>query len=314
MEQSVIKLGYAFLSQGNRCQMKVGDCLHNQIYDLYYSDINLITSGKNPNYLIYQDKAKKYSFFSDDSQTKKFSYELNGVFNTLITLELIADGIKFVSNVSTGTLDYFRIDTFQSSTVDGVMQIQVTNTGSLTANFFIYYNCSDYILPIPGNEFSLTPFQSTSFSNNIYTFNQNFHTHECCATLKNSIGQVIDTITTIFNTTQTIPNNVQNPNMNDTNPSNNSNDSQYQSLSCQQLCPGFFEFVCFVSNKCWGYLARTIIIIMIIIGLLFSILKCIKNGCCCSCVCKILQYITGLGHENTSKDKIKNNRENYFKS
>jgi len=310
----------AFISQGNRCQMHVGDCLHNQIYDLYYSDINLITSGDNPNYLLYQDKTKQYSFFSDDSQNKKISYELSGVFNTLITLELIADNIKFVTNISTGTLDYFKIDTFQSSTADGVIQIQVTNTGSLTANFFLSYNCSEYILPIPGKEFSLSPFQSTSFDNNIYTFNQNFQTHECCVTLKNSIGQVIDTITTIFNSTQTISNNVQNPNMTDVNPSNsnqsanNTNDSQYQSLTCQRLCPGFFDFVCFGTNKCWGYLARTIIIIMLVLGTCLSILRCIKNGCCCGCACKMLKYITGSGHENASKDKMKNKREIYSKS
>lgn len=89
-----IGVGYfAFRSQASRCTVKIGECLHNQIHDLYMSDIQSMSMDKTPRYLIFTQNSKKYDFFSSTNK-KTFTARLSGLFNTLITLELNADDIK----------------------------------------------------------------------------------------------------------------------------------------------------------------------------------------------------------------------------
>ena len=108
-----------------------------------------------------QDKVTNYDFYSESQDTKKFSYKLDGIFNSLINLEINADDIKYVTNVSNGQIDYLNINTFESLSNDGYLEMQVTNSGSLTAQFSISYNFSEYILPLLSEQMSLNSFQST---------------------------------------------------------------------------------------------------------------------------------------------------------
>jgi len=313
-ECNKIGVGYfAFRFQGDvrGCEMKVGECLNNQIYDLYISDIQSLAVGKSAKYLLSQDKSKQYTFSRLDSKSKKFAYKLDGVFNTLITLELVADDIKFVTNVSKGLIDFVKVETFESSSNDGSMQIQVTNSGSLRASFFLAYNCTEYILPILGNEFSLSAFESIRFNKEIFTLNEDYKNHQCKITLKNAIGEINDEKITNFNSTRIINNNNQNPNMSNVEPLKNKtdiidpNDEGYIILECKKLCPDFFDFICFVAHSCWGYFIRTLSIILIILVLIILVFRCIKNGCLCSFIRKIFEFLIGGMKEKKYKNDHK---------
>jgi hypothetical protein len=292
---------YAFRTQSNACTVKIGECLNNQIYNYYQNDIDLLASNKSPKYLLFS-KTDEYNFYSYSKGEKKFSKKLNGVFNTLITLELIADDIKFIINISTGLIDFAMIDTFESLSNDGLLTTQITNSGDLTAAFSLNFNCSDYILPIQGTQASLKPFESLEFKKPIFTLNSDFKSHYCNITLKDAIGGVLDRRSVNFNTTKVIP--INNQNTNSTDGETNSTSSQeYIELSCQQLCPGFFEFLCFVAHGCWGYLARTLGILLLCLVVIIFIIKWIKSGG----LCRLIDRCVKCASFNSSSDVHINN-------
>lgn len=289
---------YAFRSQSNQCKMKIGDCLNNQIYNLYMDDLQLILAGKWPKYLLSQNKDLVYSFY----ENKQFGYKLNGVFNSLITLEIIADDIKFVINVSQGIIDYVKIQTFEAKSNDGLLEAQITNSGNMTAQFSVSFNCSQYVLPILSSDFSLKPFESYKISKNIYSLNQDSRQHICNITLKNSIGDITDSKSSYFYTTNTIIKNNQSPN--ETNENNTNYDSNitpdYISLECKTLCPGFFDFLCFVAHSCWGFFFRTIGVMIILLLLLIFIYKSFRN----KLWCRLIDKITKKSEKEKSSPKF----------
>lgn len=294
---------YAFQSQANACQMKVGDCLHNQIYDYYMADITNLSNNKAAKYLLSQDTTVNYQFYSYGLDKKQFSYKLSGVFNTLITLEIVADDIKFVTNVSKGKIDYVKIANFEAKSNNGLMLLQVTNIGSLVADFYVSYICSEYIVPITADEFNLAPMISKDISKNVYTLNENFKTNVCNVTLENSIGEVTDFKSVEFNTTQLVTQNNQGGNATSSNNTSNSTDSNYQNLDCSTLCPAFFDFICFVAHGCWGFFARTTAIIIICILFLIFVIKMIKKGCCCKCIEGMVKCFSGDEKKKKSKER-----------
>lgn len=294
---------FAFRSQGGAssgCNLKVGECLHNQIYDYYIEDIQNLSAGKNIKYLMSQDKVTKYDFYSESQDTKKFSYKLDGIFNSLINLEINADDIKYVTNVSNGQIDYLNINTFESLSNDGYLEMQVTNSGSLTAQFSISYNCSEYILPLLSEQMSLNSFQSTIIKKDIYTLSQDSRYHVCNATLFNAIGEQVDMKSSKFNTTIIQIINVQNTNMSQVVPNNSNSevlsnpiDQQYVELDCKILCPDFFDYICFIAHGCWGYFARTTGVILLVIVLGLALIKIIINGSLCKFTDKIALWLVG---------------------
>lgn len=284
---------YAFQTQGglSRCEISSGSCLNNQIYDLLESDLEGLSKNESPKYLLSQDKTKKWKFYSYNKENKKLSYTLSGNINTLITIELNADNIQYVVNVSTGVIDSLVISNFEAMTKNGLMQIQITNTGKLTATFYISYSCSETILPLSSDEISISPLQSTMINKNVYTSSSYFNMNECNVTLKNSKGEINDEKTIQFNTTEQINNNNQDPthnnsNKNNTNEKDNSSSSK-SDLTCSDYCPGFWSFGCFVVHGCWWYFTRTCLVILLIGGAILFIIKGIINGLFCRCMDKI---------------------------
>jgi hypothetical protein len=49
----------------------------------------------------------------------------------LLTLELDASDIKFITNVGKGDIDFIDVKSFEANSNDGSLLMQITNTGSL---------------------------------------------------------------------------------------------------------------------------------------------------------------------------------------
>ena len=282
---------YAFKTQGSKCQVNRGSCLNNQIYDLINEDLDLMQNNQSPKYLLSFDTTKKWSFYSYSKLNKKLSYTLSGNINTLITIELKADEIKYVVNVSKGQIDSVIIGNFEAMSNNGIMQVMITNIGKLTATFYISYLCSENIMLISANEISLSPLESLTIYNKIYTLSSKEYINQCTVTLKNSIGEIDDEFSVNFNTTEQANTNNQNG-TNSTNNNNNSgeDDTSIITLTCAEYCPGFWSFACFVVHGCWWFFARTCLVILSIILFIGLVIGCIKKKLfckCCKAICKI---------------------------
>lgn len=291
-----IGVGYfAFQSQSEKCNVEVGSCLKNQIYHLLQSDLDKISTGKNPEYLLKNDKNYEYSFYKINSNSRTFSYNLKGNINTLITLEINTDVLKFITNVSSGKIVQIFINVFEAMSEDGYMEIGIKNTGYFIAQYIISYECNDNIISLSSDEISLNPDEVKYWNKSIYTKSKLGQDNKCVVILKNSLGNKIDLKLISFNTTNEIQFNNQN---NST--SKNDDDSfigNKADFICENVCSKFLDFNCYIKNSCWMIMAIKIVIIIAIILILvlfikfskkiFNCFKCIKKlFCCCFCNCK----------------------------
>lgn len=316
----------AFRSQANQCLARIGECLNNQIYDLMQNDFNRISNGNPANFIISQAKLMndaEVNFYSYSGESKKFSFKLNGVFNSLISLEISADELKYIVNISEAKIDYLKTRNFENNSKSGLLQMQVTNVGKLTAEFNVAFSCTDFVLPLAGESFSLGSYESKSIQKNIYTansdedFRQNNFTlkHNCSTTISDIIGNLLDHKSVLFNTSKIVEINTQLPqnstisqsSENKTDDSSQLENKEFIQLDCEILCPNFFNFLCFVLNGCWGYLIRTLIILLVLLVLSILIIKSIKNGTFCGYIRKIFFCFSSV---NNKKYNLKSKADN----
>ena len=283
-----IGVGYfAFHSQGEKCNIETGSCLNNQIYHLFQSDIEKIQQGKNPEYLLKYDKNHQYSFYANDLNSRSFSYFLKGNINTLITLEINTDVLKFVTNVSSGKIIQIFANNFMAMSDDGYIEIGIKNTGYFIAQYIITYDCDDNIISLSSEEISLKPDEIKYFNKSLYTNSKLGKENKCVVILKNSIGEKIDMKLISFNTTNEIEFN--NQNISESNSNKGTFIDKKEEFICSDVCSNVIDFNCYVRNSCWGIMiTRLLIIIFSILLLVLFIIysKKIFSCCCCFYNCK----------------------------
>ena len=273
---------YAFKTQGNKCDVEKGSCLNNQIYHFYNEDINNIINGKKSKYLLFYDKEKNYSFYNDDLG-KKFGFVLNGNINTMLSLEIDSDDIKFMVNVSKGKIIFWEINNFEAMSNNGILLLKIKNIGLEDSQFYISYFCNDNIINISSDEISIKSNDFIEIKKNVFVINDFEMENSCNVTLKNSIFEIDDFVIVEFNSTEKISNIVQG------NDESNSGDNIIVinddiNINNCNLCNNIFGFRCFLTNFCWMYLFRAtgiIIFSLFFIMIFIKILICCFSSKCC---------------------------------
>lgn len=324
----------AFRAQESKCLMRIGECLNNQIADFIKSDLDRVSSGKAANYIVSQANfmnGAEPSFYSFSEQSKKLAFKLSGVFNSLITLEISADELKYVVNISQAKIDFVKIEMFENNSKNGIMQLQLTNIGKLSAEFSLGFNCSEFVLPLNGEQMSLEPFESKSLKKSVFTSNVdedfkrfNFTlNHRCAVKASDFNGNQLDEKIVFFNTTKIQEVNIQLPenstvseNVENSNGSEHSiNNSEFVKLDCALLCPDFFGFLCFVVHGCWGFFVRTVCILLALLGFVIILIRAIKNGSLFRCLKKICFWFSAKDNNNNNSENKKvlsNNNDAFY--
>ena len=300
---------FAFNSQGEKCNVESGSCLNNQIYHLFQSDVEKMQQGKNPEYLLKYDKNYQYSFYVDDSYSRSFSYYLKGNINTLITLEINTDILKFVTNVSSGKITHIYANNFISMSEDGYLEIGVMNTGYFIAQYITSYDCNDNIMSLSSDEISLNPDEIKYFNKSLYTNSKIGKENKCVVILKNSIGEKIDMRLISFNTLSQIE--IKNTNISDINKNNGSFSDNKEIFICEDICTKIIDFNCYVQNSCWGIMAIKLLFIIFAIFVIVILIKCWKKiFCCCKCVKKLVCCcLCCCNKKKSNKKKIRSSDE-----
>ena len=101
-----------------------------------------------------------------------------------------------------GEIDYANISNFEAFSNDGILNMMFTNTGELTAEFDLYFNCDSGINPISFQKFFLNSFQSKILAINVATSNATNQDHSCEIVLEDAVGDTLDTKIVNFTTTE----------------------------------------------------------------------------------------------------------------
>ena len=274
----------AFNSQSSKCSQQVQSCFQNQPEDLDSADIKRVNSGQRPNYFL----SAWGNFSSIVWQEERYlELMLEGRYTTLITVELSADRLVFITSVSTGKIDYAYISPFESQSWDGLLSVQVSSTGAVTAQFSITVNCTQGVAPIATALFPL-PAQRTALKTFPVTVDQQTgQTYNCSVVLWDALGDRLDMVTLAFNTsTRHVDLGAQGGNGPDPSGTIVENESKNE-LSCTDYCPNWFDLPCFFAKGCWSSFLRFLGIIVVILVLIISIKFLVRRyGCCCYKLCK----------------------------
>lgn len=268
-----------FRGQSNKCSERINSCFGNQLDDLHNEDIMRISNNQSP--LFFASRFGNVTLV-DKTNEKFLEMTLSGSFASLLTFELSADTIKFITAVSKGVIDLAEITSFESMTLDGTLLTQVSNIGSIAASFTLSIQCSEGVSFIPAIPLSLNVMQSKQSISKITVTNEKAGNYSCDIQLLDSIGQITDRLKVFFNTSDRHTDqgsqggDGKNPNGSD------GVDKKSTDLGCSDYCPDWYDLTCFVSKGCWGsFFTFFGIIIGIIVALIAIKIIIRRYGLCC---------------------------------
>lgn len=280
----------AFTNQPNQCQSPVQSCLSSQIDDLYQKDMQLLSSGQPPLYMVSgfcKGAVQLGAQVNAAGQTVFLACPLNQRHTSIMTLEVEADSVMFVTNVATGKIVSAKAASFEALMgSSGEADLEILNTGSVTAAFTVSVaNCSGTVVPGPALKITLAPLQSNSYSISLLTQQTKGLNSTCTAVLLDAVGDVTDMVTFQVVVTDLITNTGAQAPIDRGGPT--TGNSAVTGGDCAAMCNGLFDVACLFSKSCWSQLG---LLLAIIIGI-FILISCVI--CCCKrCIpCKIAAYL-----------------------
>jgi len=167
---------------------------------------------------------------------------------TLVLLEINAKNLKLTVNLGEGTIDSAYVKNFTSFSNEGQLIVQITNTGELAAEFICEFSCDPKVVPIPSKKLFLDSSNSTSTIqvpiNTEKTENTSYY---CNLTLKDNIGDILDTYKLNFSTSTLQRDSLQNTSFYSSPDLTTTSNEDI----CETECHGIFAFWCNLKNKCW---------------------------------------------------------------
>eukprot|EP00897_Mesotaenium_endlicherianum_P009058 jgi/Mesen1/8180/ME000044S07450 len=121
------------------------------------------------------------------------SLPVNDGQNSLFTLELNADAIRFVTNKSPAKIVNANAAPFEAMSGDGQMSVQVQNIGTLVADYTItVQNCSRGIAPVQAQARSIQPGEVLALTFGLRSTDQAATKRTCNVVIYGAGGEAID--------------------------------------------------------------------------------------------------------------------------
>ena len=259
----------AFRYQSEACSRPVGSCLGYQpehyhkggkhfVKDIVGQDAFTFAPGKSPSEITF-------SVASEMTRT------------SLVTLTIATDNIQFVINRADGHFEWCNATNFESFTKLGRMQCGVQSDGKVEAAFRVSVsNCSNGILPILGEQFTLDVGQKMVRTFEIHATNPDASEHTCRVLLFDSLEDLLDFKDVTFISYEVeIDKGAQegdSPHGEGSSISGNA-----QRYACHKNCDSIFDIMCLFMHGCWDTIGMLIGIVIAILIFLPCLVKLTKS-------------------------------------
>lgn len=240
-------------NQGSRCSGHIGDCLSNQIDDIWAS----ATPNSIPENLCYSIGG---SFVHNDGY--RLSCQLANPSSdspTQVLIELNANDVQIVYNISQGVILSVTTTTSIQALVQRISaSITFVNTGDLRSQFNIAVsacNPNTILRPLAGSQLALDANETQTVDVKLEDSSEDNGVYNCTATLTDTDGKMLSEMAFGFNITAvTLDRGAQGNNgtKGDTNSTFTAAPVLIQPDPCISDCSGFFSLMCFVGNQCWS--------------------------------------------------------------
>ena len=114
--------------------------------------------------------------------------DLGGSMGTVVSLEINADSVEFLTHLGTGKFDQVQIEEFEALSTSGRFRVQFTNLGVISAEFNLGVACSENVEPISSEVFFLKPFESKILTKSVRVRSEVGSVNNCTLTLSDAIG------------------------------------------------------------------------------------------------------------------------------
>ena len=264
----------AFRNQANKCNAVAGSCLANQLNDLHMADEARIARGELPLHRV--STIATFSPYVDAAGSQYVAFAIETPRNSLITLTMAADDIKFVVAESTGLIISCNVNDFVAQSSNGWMHVRVANTGLMTADYTVCVRCSAGILDgIEARPVSLAPDEERLVTFVLFALHKNGTTHSCMAELLNARQMVVSSMNVSFNTRSLDYDlGAQGGELMPTVGHSEVVDIPSDNALCETFCTVVYDVPCFITFGC----GRKLITFALLVGLAIGIC------CCCCCI------------------------------
>ncbi len=228
--------------QTEKCYKPEGSCLHNQLDSYFTEDTERVNRSLSPLHNV-ASHCIGASHTIEDGLLLTCDWNTNR-HTTMVRLEMKADDLRFITNVSPGEIVDATISNFAAKSREGKMNITVINVGSVTADYSVSItNCTAGLLPGPAGQISLSPLESKMVMIELETSSDTALNGACGATLQNSVGDVLVTKMVAFNVSKTaVVKGAQEGELADDGETGLY--KREEAGTCAETCPDFFDYWC----------------------------------------------------------------------
>jgi len=210
-----IGVSYAhFRYQVSRCEVELGSCLRNQIYDFELEDERRMKHGLKPLYNIrkYGGGYENKNQIQNSGPGLSLKLPVKQIRSSIIVLTLKADDVHFVTNIGQAVIEETKLchnysetcDTFEAITGVGFLEVTLRNNGTIDAAFFIsVLNCTSGILPVLEQRASVKAGESSKLVFELQTELDIAFNASCLVEIRNKLGIAIDQRKVLFSIGQT---------------------------------------------------------------------------------------------------------------
>ena len=276
-----------FRNQPNKCGVPAGSCLSNQLQDIVDADAAAMAAGNAPRKNVAALQAGAAALHdalpgASSPDKKRLALPATQLRNSIVTLTLNADSVRFVVNFSPGRIISAQLVDFNGRTVGGFVALSgngrlaatIVNNGTIDASYYLsVVNCSAGValIPSPGAlavaAGGVLTQQWACAVEDDAAANRN-----CTVVLQDARFVVIDTRLVKFYTNATVYDAL--PQLDGRALGTGVGAPQGGGGSCSALCPNMFNLLCAAVNGCWLRLAEGLLIIAALAAFAFWILRC----------------------------------------
>lgn len=216
----------AFRHEASRCERRAGSCLGAQPSHLHAEDMAAAAEGRTGSYLVrnfgsffhQQDGAAAGAGAAaataggggdgEGGARHYLAYAYSGLQASLLTLEMAADAVRFVTNNAPGEIDHAQVDDFEALSGEGRLTVRFTNVGGVASDFTLEVACAEgadaAIAPVAAQRRTVAPYHAETVRFPIRTDSPDAAEHSCSVVLRDALQAVTDEIAISFATTEVV--------------------------------------------------------------------------------------------------------------
>jgi len=257
-----------FRNQPNRCGVPAGSCLSNQLQDIADADAVAMAAGNMPRSNVAALQAGAPSLRDAQPgamspEKKRLALPTTQLRNSIVTLSLNADSIRFVINYSPGRIISAELIDFLGRTVGGFVALSgngrlsatMVNNGTIDASYYLsVLNCSAGVALIPSPGALAVPSGGVRTQQWACSVEDDAAAdRNCTVVLQDARFVTIDTRLVRFYTNATVYDAI--PQLDGRALGTGVGALPGGAPSCAQMCPNLLNLMCHAMHFCWMRLA-----------------------------------------------------------